>query len=280
MRIILFALALFISSCQLFDGRNASEKPLARVHDKYLFPSDIADLQVSGLSDKDSTMIVKNYIERWIRNQLMVAQAETNLSEEEKNLEKQLENYRSSLLIYKYKQNLLKNKLDTVISEEEIKSYYLENETNFLLSDHVIRGVYLKLPRSAPGLWRVRSWYRSDDDEDIEKLEEYCYEHADVYEWYNEDWVYFDDILEKIPVNISNRESFLRYNNRIDVRDSSHQYFLSIREYKLSGTKAPLSMVSDEIKSIILNKRKIKFVEGLENEIYRDAQNRNFFEMY
>lgn len=279
MRYFIIATVFLISSCQ-FGNRRLSEDPIARVHDKYLFPSDLTGLQVSGVNDKDSAMIVKNYIDRWIRTQLMVAQAEANLTEEEKNLQKQIENYKSSLLIYKYKQNLLKTKLDTLVSESEIQEYYESNPSNFLLSEHIIKGLYLKLPRSAPNLWRVRSWYRSDEEDDIEKLEAYCYDHADVYEWYNQQWVYFDDLIQRIPVKITNRESFLRYNNRIDVRDTTHQYFLSIRDYKLAGTTAPLSMVSDDIKSIILNKRKINFVQGLENEIYRDAQNRNIFEMY
>jgi len=279
MRYIIIAAAFLICSCH-FNSRRISEDPVARVHDKYLFPSDLAGLQVSGLTDKDSAMIVKNYIDRWIRTQLMVTQAEANLTEKEKDLQKQIENYRSSLLIYKYKQNLLKTKLDTVVTESEIQEYYESNPSNFLLSDHIIKGLYLKLPRTAPNLWRVRSWYRSTDEDNIEKLEEYCYEHADVYEWYNEQWVYFEDLIQRIPVKITNRESFLRYNNRVDVRDTTHQYFLSIRDFKLAGTTAPLSMVSNDIKSIILNKRKINFVQGLENEIYRDAQKRNIFEMY
>ncbi len=279
MRYLIIAIIFLICSCQ-FNGRRISEDPIARVHDKYLFPSDLAGLQVSGLTDKDSAMIVKNYIDRWIRTQLMVAQAEANLTEHEKDLQKQIDNYRSSLLIYKYKQNLLKTKLDTVVTEDEIQEYYESNPSNFLLSDHIIKGLFLKLPRTAPNIWRVRSWYRSTDEDNIEKLEEYCYEHADVYEWYNEQWTYFEDLIQRIPVNISNKESFLRYNNRIDVRDTTYQYFLSIRDYKLAGTTSPLSMVSNDIKSIILNKRKINFVQGLENEIYRDAQNRNIFEMY
>lgn len=279
MRYIIIATAFLICSCH-FNSRRISEDPVARVHDKYLFPSDLAGLQVSGLTDKDSAMIVKNYIDRWIRTQLMVTQAEANLTEKEKDLQKQIENYRSSLLIYKYKQNLLKTKLDTVVTESEIQEYYESNPSNFLLADHIIKGLYLKLPRTAPNLWRVRSWYRSTDEDNIEKLEEYCYEHADVYEWYNEQWVYFEDLIQRIPVKITNRESFLRYNNRVDVRDTTHQYFLSIRDFKLAGTTAPLSMVSNDIKSIILNKRKINFVQGLENEIYRDAQKRNIFEMY
>lgn len=280
MRIYIIASVILISACQLANRGRPSEKPIARVHDKYLFPSDIEDLAGSGLTANDSTMIVKNYIDQWVRMQLMVSKAEENLTEEEKNLRKQLENYRASLLIYKYKQNLLQEKLDTIVSEDEIKAYYEENPSNFLLSAPVIKGVYIKLPRTAPQIWKVRAWYRSDNEDNIEKLEEYCYEHADVYNWYNADWVYFDKIVEQIPVNISNKESFLRYNNRIDVRDSTHQYFLSIRDHRLAGMTAPLSLVSDDIKSIILNKRKINFVQGLENEIYRDAQNRNFFELY
>jgi hypothetical protein len=210
----------------------------------------------------------------------MVTKAEENLTEADRDLEKQIENYRASILTYRYKQKLVEQNLDTIVGMDEVQAYYDENPSNFLLADEIIKGVYVKVKRNAPELYNLRSWYRSDNIEDLDKLENYCYQNSAEYEIYNEDWVYFNDLLRKIPRQIDNKERFLLFNRRIEVQDTAFLYLLSIKEYKLSGDVSPLSMVDEDIKAILLNKRKLTYLNGLENEIYRDAQNRNYFEIY
>ena len=75
----------------------------------------------------------KDFIEKWVRNQLLLNKAEINLTDEEKNVEQQIENYRSSLLIYAYEQSYLRQNLDTVVTDKEIEDYYKENQSNFIL---------------------------------------------------------------------------------------------------------------------------------------------------
>ncbi|MFW6371076.1 MAG: hypothetical protein ACOC10_07735 [Bacteroidota bacterium] len=256
------------------------EKPVARAHDKYLFPSDLKNLVHDDMSKEDSIQVVQNYIDHWVRTQLMMRNAELNLAEEEQNLEKQIENYRASLLIYRYKQHLLNQKVDTIIPFGEIKAYYEENPSNFLLSDDIVKAVYVKVPLNAPQIWNLRSWYHSEDVDDIARLEQYCFEHAEEYTYFDDDWVYFRDIIQKTPREIDDTERFLRYNTRFEARDTASIHFVSIRDYRLAGTTAPLVMVQDDIKNILLNKRKLSFVNELENKIYRYAQNHNYFEIY
>ncbi len=275
---LLFLISLF--SCNKLFDRKHEQPPIARVHDKYLFPDDLKDILTPGLSKEDSALIVKNYVDRWVRLQIMVKKAEENLSETELDLEKQIENYRASILTYRYKQQMINQNLDTVVNSAEIEEYYNENPSNFLLQGSVVKAVFVKVKRDAPELYNLRSWYRSENIEDLDKLENYCYQNSAEYVIYSDNWVYFDELLSKIPREIENKERFLLYNNRIEAQDTDYLYLLSIREYKQKGDVSPLSMVEEDIKAIILNKRKLKYVDGLENDIYRDAQNRNYFEIY
>ena len=136
-QILLIAVLLFLASCSDYK-RKSDEQPVARVFDRYLYTDAIKDIMPANISSSDSVIIARDFIEKWIKKQLLLNKAELNLTEEEKNVDKQIDNYKTSLLIYKYEQSLIKQKLDTFVSFNEIKEYYNENSSNFLLNDNLV----------------------------------------------------------------------------------------------------------------------------------------------
>ena len=278
---IRFLLILLIgaSACTTLDNRNR-ERPLARVYEKNLYLSDIQDIFPENITQSDSLIILQNFVDKWVKKQLILQKAELNLTEEQKDVNQQLDEYRSSLLIYKYEQSLIAQKLDTFIRYEEIQAYYDENPSNFNLDEHIVKCLFIKLPIDAPNLYRVRQLYRSEREEDVRQLESYCYQYALKYDYFDEDWVPFESITRELPVEIRTPERYLRYNRYIEQQDSLHRYLVNIREYQLAGMVAPLPYVDEKIRTIILNKRKVQFVRDLENNIYMDALNKGDFTIY
>jgi hypothetical protein len=275
---ILFVL-LFLS-CSNYDN-TGREEPLAKVGDKYLYPSNLPVILSSGLSHEDSASISDTYINKWIRKQLLLERAELNISsEQQKEINNQLEETRASLIIYQYEKQMINQKLDTVVEENEILNYYDENMSNFVLDENIIKALFVKIPKDAPNISRVRNWYRSDRNEDLTELESYCYQFAEKYDDFDEDWISFDNMLNELPVAITDQERYLRYNEYIESDDSLYHYFVNIREFRLKTTTAPIEYVSDNIRTIILNNRKIQFLIDLENSIFNDALNRGEFEVY
>jgi len=276
--IIIFLLFLAFS-CSNYEKKH-KQNPIAKVFGQFLYPSDIKDIFPPNLSANDSIVIAKNFIEKWIKKQLILKKAELNLTDEQKNVEKQLEDYRTSLLIFKYEQQLIKQKLDTIIAAEEIENYYNENSSNFILDDNIIKAIFIKIPKSSPNIDRVKIWYKSEKEDDISQLEDYCYKYAAKYDYLTDKWNIFDNFLKEIPLTISNQEQYLKIIRYIETQDSLFYYFINIKDYRLKSTVVPLSFIEGNIKSIILNKRKIKFIKELENNSYNDALNRNYFEIY
>lgn len=276
--IILISLLLF-TYCSDYK-KNRKEEPVARVFDKYLYPRDIQDIIPFNISQSDSVIVARDFIEKWIKKQLLLAKAELNLTEEEKNVDKQIENYRTSLLIYKYEQSLIKEKLDTFVSSQEIEDYYNENSSNFLLNANLVKSLFLQVPRTSPEIWKARRWYRSENEEDMKKLEDYCYQYATKYDYFNDNWIYFSEIEKILPIKIDNPESYLKYRKFIEIKDSTYYYFVNIKDYRLLGAVSPLETVRENIRNIIINKRKISLIKALESEIYNDALNRNNFTIY
>jgi hypothetical protein len=256
------------------------EKPLARVYDRYLFRSDVKDVVPPGLKGEDSAKVVKDYVEKWIRNRLLLSKAEQNLTDSEKDVEQQIESYRSSLLIYAYQQSYIRQKLDTVVTDEEVAQYYKDNQPNFILSAPLMKGVFIKVPVSAPETGKVRQWYRSESPENIRNLEAYCFKYAKAYDHFNDGWIRVSEVLPMIPSAEGSSEQALVSRRYIEMHDKDFLYFLYAKEIIPAGTVSPLETVKKDIHSIILNKRKIKLINELETSIFNDAQNREQFTIY
>jgi hypothetical protein len=269
----------FLIACSKGPDKGSS-KPVARVFDKYLYSSDLEGVIPSGIPAADSASMTRDFIEKWIRNQLLLNKAELNLSESEKDVEQQIDSYRSSLLIYAYQQHYLRQNLDTLVTEKEIEDYYKENQSNFMLGEPLMKGVYIKVPVNAPNLNKLRKWSRSDDTESIKKLEGYCFANATVYDHFNEGWVNLNEVLRMIPSAGEGVENSLQYRKYLETRDANYYYFLSIKEIAPEGTVSPFELVKNDIHYIILNKRKVKLINGLESSLYSDAQNREHFTIY
>ena len=278
-RILVLLLVIFAFSCSK-NNNEIEDIPLARVHNKFLYESDIKSLFNSNISKEDSIVVARNYINNWIKKQLLMQKAELNLNEESKDIEKQIEDYRSSLLIFKYKQELIKQKLDTIITNQEIENYYNEYSGNFILNHNIVKALFLKISKEAPENDKVKRWYKSNDPENLSRLEDYCYQYATKFDDFDNKWIPFNNLLIEIPTNINDQERYLRYNKYIETEDDLFYYFVKINEYSLKSTVQPLEYAQLKIESILLNKRKFTFIDELENTIYNDALNRNEFIIY
>jgi hypothetical protein len=273
-----FFFSILLISCT--DKNVQQEKPVARVFDQYLYKSDLEGVFPENISKSDSTVLANDYIDKWIRKQLLVRKAELNLTDDEKNVKKQIENYRSSVLIFKYEQNLINQKIDTVITDRELEEYYNANLTNFLLNNTVVKALFIQVPLKAPDIANVKRWYKSNNDEDIKKLDAYAFHYAVKYDYFDEDWVDIRQIENALPVKIDVSANSLKWRKNFEVSDSLYHYFVTIKDFCMAGSVAPLEYVEQNIRTIIMNKRKVQLIKKLESNIYNDALNRGYFTIY
>ena len=124
--VIGLTLVLTLIACQN-SSKNSDDRVIATVYDKVLHQSDLQDVMYDGISRSDSIVRTKAFIDNWIRRQLLIHQAENNIDASELDFSKQIEDYRTSLIIYKYESLLIEQNLDTVVSEDEIAKYIEEN---------------------------------------------------------------------------------------------------------------------------------------------------------
>jgi len=274
--ILLFSV---MQACSLLPER-PQEEPVARVLENYLYPSDLENVIPSGSNAKDSTQMAKRYTETWVKDMLMQHRATGALSEEQMDFETQIEEYHRSLLIYTYRQNLIQQKMDTVVSDQEINSYYEENSKNFVLEQNVIKGTFVKVPLSSPDLVQLRRWSWNNREQDLDQMEKYCLTYAEKYNDFNDTWIDFSTIKVQLPMRISDPVRYLNSYRNIETSDSVFRYLVHISDHLTEGEVAPVELVSEDIVNIILNKRKIKFIKDLEHTVYTEGVSKNQFEIY
>ncbi len=271
---IIFAIVVF--GC---DTRTEDVK-LASVEERVLYLSDLTAFLPDNLSAEDSAAMAQDFIRNWVRKELVLNKAEENLSENNKNVQKELEEYRQSLITYKYKKELVRQKMDTTVTEEQILDYYTKNQSNFLLRNNIVKAVFIKIPNEFAEPDRLKSLCNENSEESLNELNDFCIRYAKAYDVFNNKWVNFNVVSTNIPEDITNPERYLARNKVIETRDSSYYYLAYINDYKLTGQTAPVEHVSENIKNLILNTRKIDFLKDTEEEIYQEGIRSKKFKIY
>jgi hypothetical protein len=269
-----------VVSCSNGPAKEKDRVAIGRAGDMYLYADQIGNIVPAGTPSKDSIELLKKYVNNWVREALVIQKAESNLTDDQKNVEKQLQDYRNSLITFAYEKELVKQKLDTVVTNEEIERYYNDNKADFELKDNIIKVIYVKVSKKAPGIEKLKKWYQSDNLKDREQLAGYCHQFAENFYLDDNSWLLFDDLLKEIPIQTYNKELFLQNNRFVEVSDSTNSYFLNIKGFKIRNSLSPLSFEQDNIRNIVLNKRKLELITRMKQDVYNDAANTNKIEIY
>lgn len=279
LRRFIWPLLLLLGSC--FGGpENGSDNVLARVGNQYLSQSDLNGIVPEGTSVKDSIRIVKNFVNNWVSQRLFLQKAEKNLREEDMRFKQQLEEYRNSLIIYKYESELVRQNLDTVVTDAQIEAYYNENLKNFQLKNNIVRTYYARFEEEFPHLRKFRRFFYSDVPEHRDSVEYYIENYADLYLLNDETWILFSDLLRFVPIETYNQESFLKENVKFEINDEPYNYFVSISDFRIKDGVSPMSFEKENIRKILLNKRRLTIINNMRDEVYQAALEKGDFEIY
>lgn len=278
---------LLLASCDLIkikeDAKSGqpTSRQLARVGTQYLYAEDLEGIAGGGINPEDSAVRSVGFIDDWVKKQLLIKEASTKIEFDEAEIERKILDYKYSLMGYEYQTYYINNNLQKEVTEEEIQTYYEENIDNFILKQNIIRGKFIKLPVGAPKINKVPSLLSSSREDKIEELNSYCLSFATTYQLYDSIWMVFDEVIKNTPMaEIPNKVQFLQRKKYVETEDDIFKYYLKINEYKISDNISPLEFVKEDIKNIIINKRKVELAKKLEDDVYEKAKNNNEFEVY
>ncbi len=271
--------SIILISCNTENPEDLRKK-IAAVNNVFLYEDDLITEIPSGLAEDDSINFTNQYINNWIKDQLVLKKAEDLLPGHVKNINKKVEKYRNSLLTYEYEQVYIKKRLDTIINFSEIEEYYNNHTDDFILKDYIVKCLYLKINKNAPEQDQLKKAYYLSDGNDEVFLRNYSLKHAVEFYYNNEEWIYFDEIIKKIPLQDFNKKKFIQKKKKLTFEEGNFIYFINIYDYRLEDGVSPLSFEKEKIKSIILNIRSTELRKKLKTDLYKDALKNKSIEFY
>ncbi len=292
--LVVFTTIILVSGCDQpglpdflrFKNQDTDEgvvlQPVARVYDNYLYLQDLEGIVDENTSPSDSADIMNRYIDSWIKKQLLIAEAASQMEIDEAELERKVLDYRYALIVYEFEKNYVNQRVTDKVSEDAIEEYYQANKQNFELKNNIIKGIFAKVPQEAPRTGRLRALFQGELTEGVrEEIKSYCLSFATSYSLDDSTWYNFEDVISNTPlVSIPNKVQFLQKNEFIETSDDLYVYFVKVVDYKITDQISPLEFVRDDITKIITNQRKVSLTQELEEEIYQDAKDNKHFELF
>lgn len=270
-------ITILLSSCSFFE--RTDDILLARLGDSYLYESDVKSLQNLALTTADSLAFIQQYIKNWAQEELLLQKAVLNINQEELEIEKRLEAYRRSLLIHAYEQRLIQQSIDTLVLKDDLQAYYEQHADDYLLADKITKVMFVKASIMAPKLDSLETWMFDKDTLDTDRIEAYCHQYSKRFYYNPDEWLTWKDFIEVFPSDFD-ISSLSMKKNTMFLKDTLDVYLLRLMAVKEQGEIAPLEYVEEEIKSILLNQRKLKTVEVIQSKLLEDAKKSKQFEIY
>lgn len=243
---------------------------IAKIGKEKLYKQEVEQMIKTPLSPEDSVAFMADYAEMWIKRELKRQNAEEFFTD--KTIEKMVEEYRASLLTYKYEQRYTSTVSD-MVSNTEISEFYNANKENFLLSTPMVKARVLRVPAGYKNRKQITKKMNSSNSDDM--LDVVSMADKDALQLYDfsKKWYYFDEVIDYMPFVNKNEsmDSFLENNRNLEVSSSDYVYLLQIFEYKKTGSVMPAEFLEDQIRKIIINNRKMKILSHIEDSLYRVA---------
>lgn len=271
---VILVIAAAMTGCGQ-EHNHKGKTPLVEVSGEFLYKEDLQAALPLNISKDDSVLFAEHYIRNWIEDALLFDKAEGNIPDNDK-ISKLVENYRRASIMHTYQEELVNQKLANDISEEEINAYYEKNKELFRLDNPLVKGLFIKVPLSSPDLGNVRVWYRKNNQDVIEKLEKYSLRNAVSYDYFYDRWTSVPDVAAKIPLKVLDTDAnYLDKNRNVEVKDTAFCYFLHIEDFLGKDKQKPLDFARDEIKEILINLKRVEFINKVKEDLYQRASDRN-----
>lgn len=265
----ILTLLLTLSSCNFISSFIHDDEVVARVGNEKLYLSELSSYIPDTVSPEDSTNLAMQYITSWARDLLYLNLAENQLSKSEQDVSSELEDYRRSLLRYRYEQLYVNDRLDTLITDAQIESYYKEHEDYFKLQRPILKVRFLDIMSDSPNAELIIRCMSSDDYSEVLAADSLAYQSALRY--FDKSDVWMDAAVlarefstDYVTMLASLSDSFIRIEQDGRLRIA---FVLDIRR---SGI-APVEYASAQIRDNILSDRKHRLLKSLEQDLLKDA---------
>ena len=269
-----------LSSCKAITSFFSGDEIVAVAGSEKLYRSDLDRILPKGMPAEDSTRLAMQYITTWASDIVYVTIAEEQLSKSEKDVTKELEDYRKSLLKYRYEQLYVNERLDTAVTDDQVQEYFEAHSDKYVLQRPVVKARFLAIFSDSPAKEQIRKRMSSDDVNVLVEADSLAFSAAHKYTGWNDGWV---------DVAVLSREFGQDYTEvlakkkgdwvEIEGEDGISR-IAYISDMVKEGELAPIEYAAQSIRDMIISARKQKLIMTLEQDLLKDARDNGKFVLY
>ncbi len=276
LRFCLFAcVALSLSSCNLFRHHQHDDSAV-ELNGQYLSYRTLDSL-TAGLSAADSATVAEHYVRRWAKDILLYDHA---MSHPDKSIEAMVEDYRRSLYVHAYEQQLVARRMPKEVSDSVVEALYQTYNERFTLRESIVEGLLLVVPTAAPHLDKIRQTLLKHEEGYLEHIEKYAYQYATAYELFTDRWRTEQQLMLYLPIQRNELTTLLRQHSLIELQDSLSTFLLLVTDKHLAGEPMPLDYARPAIEEGVLRQRQVEFLRTEYDRLYDDALRRRQIHLY
>lgn len=267
---LLGLMMLLVGACGKPQYDHKGRTPLVELDGNFLYQEDLAAVQPVGQSKDDSLLFAEHYIRNWAEDILLYEKAQNNIPDNAE-IEQLVKNYRKALIMHVYQQSLIQEKLAEEITEADLQTYYDTNKDVFKAEAPLMKGLFIKVPLTSPGIGRVRQWYKDERQSAVEHLEKYSLQNAVKYEYFYDKWIPASEILSLMPVREEKVDAYFAKNRHVELKDTAYWYFLNVSDYIPTGGQEPYEAARSAVSEMVVNRKQVEFLNQVKGDLYKEA---------
>ncbi len=273
-KILLAATAVAMTACRDLPDYLVSDNTVAKVGRKELKINEIMEAMPANVKGDDSVSFVKLYVDKWLVRQLKVEEADDLFSGSEEDIDRMVEEYRHSLLMRKVDQYYVEQQMSPDFTDKDIADYYNTHKADFILDRTLVKGRVLRFDASYRQSKALMKQMRdaATSQSAAKTLSEICEKNGFELVDKRSEWVGFNDFLTYLPTAQSQDNEHLLDKTGIQQMDvGGKRYYFDFTSVCRKGNVAPLEVVADNIRRILITQRRSEIIKSHEEQIVSEA---------
>lgn len=261
-------------SCRELPDYLLGDDVVARVGRQVLTTEDVAEVLPVGVQGEDSVSYVRSYVDKWLVRQLKIQEANELFPESEHDIEKLVEEYRGSLLTSRVDQYYIEQQMNPEVSDEQVAEYYNSHKADFILDRTLVKGRVLRYDAAYRQSKKLKSSMAKATTSTVEEksLMDVCEKNGFLLIDNRSTWVNFSDFLANLPITAAqDNEPLLDKLGVQEMKMGKDCYLFDFTSVCRKGNVAPLEIVSDNIRRILLTRRRAEIIRQHEEQILESA---------
>lgn len=280
-RISLFLLLpVLLGACNAISSLVHDDQVVAKVGDHKLYKSELERFIPNMIPAADSARLAEQYINTWAMDLLYMEVAEAELSKGELDVSNELEDFRRSLLKYRYEQRYINDRLDTLVTDEQIRQYYQEHEADFALKRPVLKVRFVDVMKDSPNKDAILKMMSSQEYDDVQRADTLAKSTALRYFDSSDTWMDAGELAKSFGLDYVEMLAHLKGNViRYEPEERGDLLVAYVCDIQRTGT-APLDYCADRIRDILMSSRKHELMNSLERDLLNNALEKKNFVIY